>query len=254
MKRNNTEHSPPSSGTGNSLLREKLDPGAFSVLYEDNHLIAVNKKPSEIVQGDKTGDTPLSEKVKEYIRKKYNKPGEAYLGVAHRIDRPVSGVIIFARTSKALTRINEMFRDKEIEKTYWAVVKNKPTPESGHLIHYLKKNEQKNISRAYNTEAEGGLKSELDYKTLFSSDNYHLLEIKPQTGRHHQIRVQLSAIGSPIKGDVKYGFRRGNEDASIHLHSRKAVFIHPVSKMAVIIEADPPDEVLWNYFREKLKG
>ena len=222
------------------------------VLFEDNHIIAVNKKPSEIVQGDKTGDVPLSEKVKEYIRKKYNKPGEAYLGVAHRIDRPVSGVVIFARTSKALARINEMFRDKEVKKTYWAVVKNKPNPESGHLTHYLIKNEQKNMSRAYNKEVEGALKSELDYKILFSSDNYHLLEINPQTGRHHQIRVQLSAIGCPIKGDFKYGFKRGNEDASIHLHARKAEFIHPVSKEAIVIEANPPDEVLWNYFLKKL--
>lgn len=226
----------------------------FQILYEDNHLIAVNKCPSEIVQGDKTGDTPLSEKVKQYIKEKYNKPGEAYLGVAHRIDRPVSGVVIFARTSKALARINEMFRDKEIKKTYWAVVKNKPNPEIGHLIHYLKKNEQKNMSRAYDKEVEGALKSELDYKILFSSDNYHLLEINPQTGRHHQIRVQLSAIGCAIKGDVKYGFRRGNEDASIHLHARKAEFIHPVSKIPVKIEANPPDEVLWNYFMKSMKG
>lgn len=220
----------------------------LQILYEDNHLIAVNKKPSEIVQGDKTGDIPLSEKVKEYIRTKYNKPGEAYLGVAHRIDRPVSGVVIFAKTSKALARINEMFRDKEVKKTYWAVVKNKPNPESGHLVHYLKKNEQKNMSRAYDKEVEGALKSELDYKILFSSDNYHLLEINPQTGRHHQIRVQLSAMGSPIKGDVKYGFRRGNEDASIHLHARRAEFTHPVTKLPLVIEANPPDEVLWNYF------
>ncbi|TAL63317.1 MAG: RNA pseudouridine synthase [Bacteroidetes bacterium] len=223
------------------------------ILYEDNHLIAVNKRPSEIVQGDKTGDTPLSEKVKEYIRKKYNKPGEAYLGVVHRIDRPVSGVVIFARTSKALARINEMFRDKEVKKTYWAVVKNKPAQESGHLVHYLKKNEQKNMSRAYEKEVEGALKSELDYKVLFSSDNYHLLEINPQTGRHHQIRVQLSAIGCPIKGDVKYGFRRGNEDASVHLHALKAEFIHPVSKLPVRIEAGPPNEALWNYFMKNVK-
>ncbi len=226
----------------------------LQILYEDNHLIAINKRPSDIVQGDKTGDTPLSELVKEYIRKKYNKPGEAYLGVPHRIDRPVSGVVLFARTSKALSRLNEMFRDKEVKKTYWAVVKNKPSPESGHLIHYLIKNEQKNMSRAYDKETAGALRSELDYKVLFSSDNYHLLEINPQTGRHHQIRVQLSAIGSPIKGDVKYGFRRGNEDASIHLHARRSEFIHPVSKEEIVIEAPPPDEVLWNYFLKNLKG
>lgn len=225
-----------------------------AILYEDNHLIAVNKRPSEIVQGDKTGDTPLSETVKEYIRKKYNKPGEAYLGVTHRIDRPVSGVVLFARTSKALARLNEMFRDKEVKKTYWAVVKNKPAQDSGHLVHFLKKNEQKNMSRAFDKETPGALRSELDYKVLFSSDNYHLLEINPHTGRHHQIRVQLSAMGCPIKGDVKYGFRRGNEDASIHLHARKVEFIHPVSKLPVVIEANPPDEVLWNYFVKNLKS
>jgi 23S rRNA pseudouridine1911/1915/1917 synthase len=225
----------------------------MEVLYEDNHLIAINKKPSEIVQGDKTGDMPLSEKVKQYIKEKYSKPGEVYLGVAHRIDRPVSGVVIFAKTSKALSRLNEMFRDKEVKKTYWAVVKNKPNPESGHLTHYLKKNEQKNMSRAYDKETGDALKAELEYKILFSSDNYHLLEINPLTGRHHQIRVQLSTIGSPIKGDFKYGFKRGNEDASIHLHARKAEFIHPVSKLPIVIEANPPDEVLWNYFVKMLK-
>jgi len=225
----------------------------MEILFEDNHLIAVNKKPSEIVQGDKTGDEPLSEKVKQYIREKYNKLGEAYLGVAHRIDRPVSGVVIFAKTSKALSRLNEMFRDKEVKKTYWAVVKNKPNPESGHLVHYLKKNEQKNMSRAYDKEIEGSLKSELDYKILFSSDNYHLLELNPQTGRHHQIRVQLSAIACPIKGDVKYGFKRGNDDASIHLHARQTEFIHPVKKESITIIANPPDEVLWNFFMNKVK-
>jgi len=225
----------------------------FEVLYEDNHLIAINKKPSEIVQGDKTGDTPLSEKVKQYIKEKYNKPGEVYLGVTHRIDRPVSGVVIFARTSKALVRINEMFREKEIKKTYWAVVKNRPASENGHLVHYLIKNEKKNMSRAYNKETKDALKAELDYKIIFSSDNYHLLEINPITGRHHQIRVQLAAMGCPIKGDFKYGFKRGNDDASIHLHSRKSEFVHPVSKLPVAIVADPPDEVLWNFFKAKMK-
>lgn len=226
---------------------------SLEVLYEDNHLIVINKRPSEIVQGDKTGDTPLSDKVKQYIKEKYDKPGEAYLGVAHRIDRPVSGVVVFARTSKALARINEMFRDKEIKKTYWAVVKNKPASESGHLVHYLIKNEQKNMSRAYDKETNNALKAELDYKVIYSSDNYHLLEINPLTGRHHQIRVQLAAIGSPIKGDFKYGFKRGNEDASIHLHARKAEFIHPVSKLPISIVANPPDEVLWNFFLDKMK-
>ena len=224
----------------------------MEILFEDNHLIAINKKPSEIVQGDKTGDTPLSDFVKQYIKEKYKKPGEVFLGVTHRIDRPVSGVVIFARTSKALARINEMFREKEIKKTYWAVVKNKPKTNSGTLVHYLIKNEQTNKSRAYEKEMPDALKSELDYKIIFSSDNYHLLEINPRTGRHHQIRVQLAAVGSPIKGDFKYGFKRGNEDASIHLHARKVELIHPVSKELITIIANPPSEVLWNYFMGKM--
>ena len=224
----------------------------MEILFEDNHLIAVNKKPSEIVQGDKTGDEPLSEKVKKYLKEKYQKSGEVFLGVIHRIDRPVSGVVIFAKTSKALARMNEMFRTKEVKKTYWAVVKNKPNPESGHLIHYMKKNEQKNISRAYEKEIPGSLKAELDYKLLCSSENYYLLEINPHTGRHHQIRAQLSAIGCPIKGDIKYGFKRTNENASIHLHARKAKFIHPVKQEPITIVANPPDEVLWNAFLRML--
>ncbi|HEY4798647.1 MAG TPA: RNA pseudouridine synthase [Bacteroidia bacterium] len=231
----------------------KLQNYPLDVLFEDNHLIVINKKPSEIVQADKTGDEPLSEKVKEYLRKKYNKPGNVFCGVTHRIDRPVSGVVIFAKTSKALARMNELFRTKEVQKTYWAVVKNRPAEVSGHLTHYLKKNEKKNMSFAYDKEVQGALKAELDFKILFSSDNYHLLEINPITGRHHQIRVQLSAMGCPIKGDVKYGFKRGNEDASIHLHSRRSEFIHPVKKEPVVIIANPPDEVLWNFFLEKIR-
>lgn len=218
------------------------------VLYEDNHIIAINKKPSDIVQGDKTGDTPLSEIVKHYLKEKYNKPGEVFLGTVHRIDRPVSGVVLFAKTSKALARLNQLFQTKEIQKTYWAVVKNKPNPESGTLVHYLKKNEAKNISTAYDKETKGALRSELEYKIVAASDNYYLLEIHPQTGRHHQIRVQLSKMGWPIKGDVKYGFQRGNKNASIHLHARKIEFIHPVKKEPVVIIASPPDEVLWNEF------
>ncbi len=223
-----------------------------SILYEDNHIIAVNKKPSEIVQGDKTGDTPLSEDVKQYIKEKYEKPGDVFIGTVHRIDRPVSGIVLFAKTSKALSRLNEMFRGKEIQKTYWAVVKNKPAMKNAHLIHYLKKNEVKNQSKAYNTEQPGTLKSELEYTVVCSLDNYHLLEVKPFTGRHHQIRVQLSSIGSPIKGDVKYGFNRTNKDASIHLHARKVEFIHPVKKEMVVITAPPPNEVIWNEFVKKL--
>ncbi len=224
----------------------------IEVLYEDNHIIAVNKKTSDIVQGDKTGDTPLSEFVKKYIKEKYNKPGEVFVGTVHRIDRPVSGIVLFAKTSKALSRLNAMFQTKEIQKTYWAVVKNKPKNESGKLVHYLRKNEAKNMSKSYDKETLGALRSELDYELICSSDNYYLLEIKPLTGRHHQIRVQLSAMGCPIKGDLKYGFDRSNKDASIHLHARKIEFIHPVKKEPVVIIAPPPNEVLWNEFVKRV--
>ncbi len=212
----------------------------LEVLYEDNHIIAVNKKPSDIVQGDKTGDRPVGEFVKDYIKKKYNKPGDVFLGVVHRLDRPVSGVILFARTSKALSRLNELFRSKQVQKTYWAVVKKKPNPTKDILVHYLKKNQQKNKSTAFNREEDGTLKSELSYQLIKSLDNYHLLEVIPKTGRHHQIRVQLSKIGSPIKGDIKYGSDRTNKDASIHLHARKIEFIHPVKKEPISISATPP--------------
>lgn len=222
------------------------------VIYEDNHIIAVNKRPSDIVQGDKTGDTPLSEFVKQYIKEKYNKPGEVFLGTVHRLDRPVSGIVLFARTSKALSRLNEMFRSKEIQKTYWAVVKNKPQVPQGTLVHYLIKNEAKNMSKAFSREVKGGLRSELDYKLLCSLDNYHLLEVNPHTGRHHQIRVQLASMNSPIKGDLKYGFPRSNPDGSIHLHARKVEFIHPVKKEPVIITANPPHDVLWDEFMKRL--
>lgn len=225
----------------------------IEVLYEDNHIIAVNKRPSDIVQGDKTGDAPLSDFVKQYVKEKYDKPGDVFIGTVHRIDRPVSGIVLFARTSKALTRLNQMFQTKEIKKTYWAVVKNRPQKESGTLIHYLKKNEAKNMSKAFEKEQAGALRSELDYKILCSSDNYHLLEITPHTGRHHQIRVQLASMGCPIKGDLKYGFNRSNKDASIHLHARKIEFIHPVKKEPVVIVAPPPDEVLWNEFLKRVK-
>lgn len=220
----------------------------MEILFEDNHLIVVNKNPSEIVQGDKTGDVPLSEKVKSYLKNKYSKPGEVFLGVTHRIDRPVSGIVIFAKTGKALERMNTMFREKEVKKTYWAVVKNKPQEEHGTLIHFLKKNEAKNRSTAYAKDIPGSKQAELDYILLASSDTYHLLEVYPKTGRHHQIRAQLSAMGCPIKGDVKYGFARTNKDASIHLHARKVEFIHPVQKTPVIITSNPPAENLWQEF------
>ena len=216
------------------------------VLYEDNHLIAVNKKAGDIVQGDKTGDEPLSEKVKRYLEEKYNKPGEAYLGLPHRIDRPVSGIIVLAKTGKALSRINKMFHDKEVQKTYWAIVKNKPARKEDVITHFLKKNNAKNKSTAYASPFKDAKEASLKYKLLCSLDNYYLLEIHPYTGRHHQIRVQLSAMGCPIKGDVKYGFDRTNQDASIHLHARQLDFIHPVKKTEIRIVAPPPNEVLWN--------
>ncbi|MDG1917046.1 MAG: RluA family pseudouridine synthase [Flavobacteriales bacterium] len=218
----------------------------IEVLYEDNHIIAVNKKASDIIQGDKTGDKPLPEFVKDYIKKKYNKPGEVYLGVVHRLDRPVSGVVLFARTSKALSRLNEMFREKKVQKTYWAVVKNKPQNPSDTLIHFLLKNQAKNKSKAFSREGNHALRSELSYQLIKSLDKYHLIEVIPKTGRHHQIRVQLSKIGCPIKGDVKYGFDRTNKDKSIHLHARKIDFVHPVKKEPISITAPTPKDVLWN--------
>jgi len=221
------------------------------ILYEDNHLIIVNKLPSEIVQGDKTGDKPLSDTVKDYIAVKYNKPGEAFLGVVHRLDRPVSGAVIFARTSKALARMNKILHDRQIEKKYWAIVKDAPPQMEGVLVNYLKKNEEKNKSFAYNHEVNGSLRSELRYRLIARSDQYALLEIELMTGRHHQIRVQLSNIGCPIRGDLKYGFPRSNPDASISLHSRSLKFIHPVSLKEVFIVAPPPDEALWNFFADK---
>jgi len=217
----------------------------LQVLFEDNHLIVINKQSGDIVQGDKTGDTPLSDIVKEYIKEKYNKPGNVFLGVVHRLDRPTTGVVVFARTSKALERFNKMLRDKVVDKTYWAVVKNKPKKEIDTLTGFLKKNPKNNKSTSYSSEIEGSKKAILHYKLLKSLDNYHLLEVDLETGRHHQIRCQLAAIGSPIKGDLKYGFNRSNKDASIHLHARKIEFIHPVTKEIVLITAPTPKDVIW---------
>ena len=220
-----------------------------AVLYEDNHIIAVNKNSSEIVQGDKTGDTPLSETLKQYIKEKYNKPGDVFLGVTHRLDRPVSGIVLFARTSKALTRLNDMFRDKEIKKTYWAIVKNRPQEPEARLEHYLVRNEKQNKSYAYDSEKPNSKKSALRYKLIATSDNFSLLEIELETGRHHQIRCQLAKIGSPIKGDLKYGFARSNPNGGISLHARSVEFIHPVSKQEIKITAPvPDDEKLWKVF------
>ncbi|NLP57381.1 RluA family pseudouridine synthase [Lutibacter sp. B1] len=218
----------------------------LEILLEDNHFIIINKKSGEIVQGDKTGDTPLSEIVKEYIKEKYNKPGNVFLGVVHRLDRPTTGIVVFARTSKALERFNKMLREKQVNKTYWAVVKNKPTKNEDTLTGFLRKNPKNNKSTSYSTETEGSKKAVLHYKLLKSLDNYHLLEVDLETGRHHQIRCQLASIGSPIKGDLKYGFDRSNKDASIHLHARKIEFIHPVTKENITITAPTPNDVIWN--------
>lgn len=221
----------------------------MQVLYEDNHLIAINKRVSDIVQGDKTGDTPMSEEVKQYIKVKYNKPGEVYLGVTHRLDRPVSGVVLFARTSKALTRLNEMFRDKQMTKTYWAIVKAAPPQTEGRLEHYLVRNEKQNKSYAYQKELPNSKLAILQYRLIAHSDNYYLLEVRLETGRHHQIRCQLAAMGCPIKGDLKYGFARSNPNGGISLHARTLDFIHPVSKEAIHIEAPlPEDDKLWKAF------
>ena len=218
------------------------------VLYEDNHLIIVNKAPSEIVQGDKTGDKPLSEVIKEYLKEKYHKPGNVFCGVTHRLDRPTSGVVVFAKTSKALSRLNEIFRNGEVDKTYWAVVKNKPEKKEDRLTHYLVKNEKNNKSTAFDCEKPHTKKAVLHYKLISTSEKYYLLEIDLETGRHHQIRCQLAKIGSPIKGDLKYGAERSNPDGSISLHARTISFIHPVSKERIEVTAPVPDENLWNSF------
>lgn len=218
----------------------------LQVLHEDNHLIIVNKRAGDIVQGDKTGDKPLSDVVKEYVKDKYNKPGAVYLGTVHRLDRPTSGVVIYARTSKALERLNKMLREKTIKKTYWAVVKNQPKKSADTLINYLKKNPKNNKSTAYLKEIDGSKKAILHYTILKKLDNYSLIEVDLETGRHHQIRVQLSNIGSSIKGDLKYGAKRSNKDGSIHLHARKIEFIHPVSKELIKITAPTPKEPIWN--------
>lgn len=223
----------------------------LAILYEDNHLIAVNKPAGVLSQGDKTGDIVLADIVKEYLVKKYNKPGEAFLGLIHRLDRPVSGVVLLAKTSKALSRMNELFKTRAVQKTYWAIVEQKPAIEKATLVHWLKKNEAKNMSFASKTESKDALKCELEYEYIDSSDKYHLLEVNPHTGRHHQIRVQLSTIGCKIKGDLKYGAKRSNPDASISLHARKLTFIHPVSKEPVAIVAPVPEEVVWKFFEKR---
>ena len=220
----------------------------MTVVYEDNHIIVVNKTASEIVQADKTGDTPLSETVKQYLKEKYQKPGNVFLGVTHRLDRPVSGLVIFAKTSKALTRLNEMFRAGEVKNTYWAVVKNAPKESEGELVHFLVRNEKQNKSYAYDKEVPNSKKAVLDYRLIGRSDNYYLLEVDLKTGRHHQIRCQLAKMGCPIKGDLKYGSPRSNPDGSICLHARRVRLVHPVSKELIELKAPLPEGNLWKGF------
>ena len=218
----------------------------LQILHEDNHIIVINKRVGDIVQGDKTGDKPLSDIVKEYIKEKYNKPGDVFLGVVHRLDRPTTGIVVFARTSKALERLNKMFSERETQKTYWAVVKNRTSKNEDNLVHYLVRNEKNNTSKAHLKEVPNSKKASLDYKIIKELNNHFALEINLHTGRHHQIRAQLSAIGSPIKGDLKYGFDRSNPDGGIHLHARKLCFIHPVSKEKIELIAPTPNDIIWN--------
>ncbi|MFL1682422.1 RluA family pseudouridine synthase [Coprobacter secundus] len=220
----------------------------MDVIYEDNHIIVVNKTSSEIVQGDKTGDIPLSESLKLWLKEKYGKPGNVFIGVAHRLDRPVSGIVVFAKTSKALTRLNNMFRDGEVKKTYWAIVKSCPKEKEATLTHYLIRNEKQNKSIAYESMKPKSKEATLSYKVIAQSNNYYLLEVDLKTGRHHQIRCQLAKIGSPIKGDLKYGFNRSNPDGGISLHARCISFIHPVSKKIINITAPVPENNLWKTF------
>ncbi|MBD3724269.1 MAG: RluA family pseudouridine synthase [Flavobacteriaceae bacterium] len=217
----------------------------LQILHEDNHIIVVNKRVGDIVQGDKTGDKPLSEVVKEYIKVKYNKPGDVFLGVVHRLDRPTSGIVVFARTSKALTRLNETFKNRETQKTYWAIVKNQPPKDVNTLIHFLTRNPKNNTSKAHLKEVKDSKKASLSYSIIQKLNNYFALEIDLHTGRHHQIRCQLAAIGCPIKGDLKYGFDRSNPDGGIHLHARKLIITHPTTKETLTFVAPTPDDVIW---------
>jgi 23S rRNA pseudouridine1911/1915/1917 synthase len=223
----------------------------IQVIYEDNHLIAVNKPAGVLVQGDETGDEPLSDVVKSYIKARYKKPGDVFLGVVHRIDRPVSGAVIFARTSKALERMNALFAERKVEKTYWAIVKDRPEPFNATIVHFLDKDREKNVTKVLagpSRRHPDAKQAELTYELISSMGNFHLLEVHPKTGRPHQIRAQLAHIGCPIRGDLKYGYLSPNADASINLHCRMMTFIHPVQKTPVEIVADPPNEQIWNMF------
>lgn len=218
------------------------------ILYEDNHLIAVNKRPSDLSQGDRTGDQSLDIRVKEYIAKKYNKKGDVFLGVVHRLDRPVGGVVLFARTSKALARLNELFRTREVKKTYLAIVKERPPEDEATLVHFLKKNEDQNKTYVYDNEVKGSKQASLHYRVAGRSERFYLLEVTLHTGRHHQIRAQLAKMGCPIKGDLKYGFSRSNDDGGISLFAKRLEFIHPVKKENIVIEAGLPSTDIWSAF------
>lgn len=227
------------------MRKNSIDMPVMKILYEDNHIIAVNKSAGELVQGDNTGDETLSEKVKKYIADKYKKPGDVFLGVVHRLDRPVSGVILFARTSKALARLNRMFQDKQVTKKYLAVIRNRPPAEEGRLAGYLKKNEKQNKSYSYDKQVKGSKEASLSYRMMGRTDRYYLLEIDLHTGRHHQIRCQLADVGCPVKGDLKYGFSRSNNDGGISLHAWKIEFVHPVKKEKLELTAAVPDSDIW---------
>lgn len=220
----------------------------MTVLYEDNHIIVVNKESGEIVQGDKTGDVPLSDIVKDWLKKKYDKPGNVFLGVVHRLDRPVQGIVMFAKTSKALARLNDMFRTSDVHKTYWAITANRPKAQEGTLTNWIVRNEKQNKSYAYDVEKPDSKKAVLHYKLLAASERYNLIEVQLMTGRHHQIRCQLAKMGCPIKGDLKYGARRSNADGSISLLARRLEFVHPVSKQNILVEAPLPQDSLWQAF------
>lgn len=228
------------------MMKILSDKNNLQILHEDNHLIVINKRVGDIVQGDKTGDVPLCEVVKQYLKEKYHKPGEAFIGVVHRLDRPTTGIVVFAKTSKALTRLNELFKNRQTQKTYWAVVRNAMPEQSGLLHHYLVRNEKNNTSKAHVKEVPNSKLAQLEYKTKSKLTNYTVLEINLLTGRHHQIRAQLAATGNPIKGDLKYGFNRSNPDGGIHLHARQLVLTHPVSKEVLEITAPPPQDPIWN--------
>lgn len=227
-------------------MKVRSNPANLQVLYEDNHIIVINKRVGDLVQGDQTKDAPLSDIVKQYLKEKYNKPGAVYLGVVHRLDRPTSGLVLFAKTSKALTRLNDSFKNRETQKTYWAVVKDAPEKAEATLTHYLVRNSKNNTSKAHIKEVPNSKKGILSYSILKRLNTYTVLEVDLFTGRHHQIRAQLTAIGSPIKGDLKYGFNRSNPDGGIHLHARKLVFTHPVTKEIITLKAPTPDDVIWN--------